>query len=116
MMAGATLCGMAPGDMSGPAFLLRADSVSRLGPLAIATPEGLRLKNEVVAAGKRYKARIHAQRRAGLKTTTCPPETGSLTPDQWLAHLRSYPAPTRKSVSIYVAFDGLMKKRYPCPA
>jgi len=114
--AGVMLCGMAPGDMSVAAFLLRADSVSRLGPLAIATPEGLRLKNEVVAAGKRYKARIDAQRRAGVRTTSCPPETGSLTPDQWLAHLRSYPAPSRKSVSIYVAFDALMKKRYPCPA
>ena len=43
MMAGAMLCGMAPGDMSVAAFLLRADSVSRLGPLAIATPEGIRL-------------------------------------------------------------------------
>ena len=114
--AGVMLCGMAPGDMSVAAFLLRADSVSRLGPLAVATPEGIRLKNEVIAAGKRYKARIDAQRRAGHRTTSCPPETGSLSPDQWLAHLRSYPASARKSVSVYAAFDALMKKRYPCPA
>lgn len=110
------LCGMAPGDMSVAAFLMRADSISRLGPLALATPQGNQLKGEVVAAGKRYKARIDADRRAGRRTTSCPPESGTLTPDQWLAHLKSYPVATRKSVSINSAFDTLMKKRYPCPA
>lgn len=110
------LCGMAPGDMSVAAFLARADPLARLGPLALATPQGNQLKNEVIAAGKRYKARIDADRRAGRKTTSCPPESGTLTPDQWLAHLRSYPAPIRPRVSIYAAFDALMKKRYPCPA
>ena len=110
------LCAMAPGDMSVAAFLARAASLERLGPLALATPQGNQLKGEVVAAGKRYKARIDAERRAGRKTTSCPPESGSLSPDQWLAHLRSYPVPARKSVSVYSAFDALMKKRYPCPA
>lgn len=114
--AGVMLCGMAPGDMSVASFLARADSIERLGPLAIATPEGIRLKGEVVAAGKRYKARIDAERKAGRKTTSCPPESGSLTPDEWLAHLRRYPVAVRKSVSVYSAFDALMKKRYPCPA
>jgi hypothetical protein len=112
--AGALLCGMAPGDMNIAAFLARADSVMRFGPLAVATPEGNRLKGEVIAAGKRYKARIDAQRKAGLRTTSCPPESGSLTPEEWLAHLRSYPANVRRSVSVYAAFDALMKKRYPC--
>ena len=110
------LCGMAPGDMNVAAFLTRADSIARLGPLALATPEGSRLKGEVVAAARRYKARIDAQRKAGVRTTSCPPETGSMEPDEWLSHLRSYPAPARRSVSVYAAFDALMKKRYPCPA
>ncbi|MCA0211525.1 MAG: hypothetical protein LCH74_20930 [Proteobacteria bacterium] len=115
LLAGPLLCAMAPGDMSVAAFLARAASLERLGPLALATPQGNQLKGEVVAAGKRYKARIDAERRAGRKTTSCPPESGSLSPDQWLAHLRSYPVPARKSVSVYSAFDALMKKRYPCP-
>lgn len=110
------LCAMTPGDMSVAAFLARAASLERLGPLALATPQGSQLKGEVVAAGKRYKARIDAERRAGRKTTSCPPESGSLTPDQWLSHLRSYPVSARKSVSVYSAFNALMKKRYPCPA
>ena len=114
--AGVLLCGMAPGDMNIAAFLTRADSVARLGPLALATPEGHRLKGEVVAAAQRYKARIDAQRRAGARTTSCPPESGSMEPEEWLAHLRSYPVPARRTVSVYTAFDALMKKRYPCPA
>lgn len=114
--AGVLLCGMAPGDMNIAAFLQRAGLIERLGPLAIATPEAQVLKGEVVAAGKRYKARIDADRKAGRKTTSCPPENGTLTPDQWLAHLRSYPAASRKSISVYSAFDGLMRKRYPCRA
>ena len=114
--AGAFLCGMAPGDMSVAAFLARAGQIERLGPLAIATPEAQRLKGEVIAAGRRYKARIDADRKAGRKTASCPPESGTLTPEQWLAHLRSYPVQSRRSISIYSAFDGLMRKRYPCPA
>ena len=110
------LCAMAPGDMSVAAFLARAASIERLGPLALATPQGHQLKGEVIAAGKRYKARIDAERRAGRKTTSCPPESGDLRPDQWLSHLRSYPVSVRRKVSIYSAFDALMKKRYPCPA
>lgn len=114
--AGVMLCGMAPGDMSVATFLARASLLERLGPLALATPEAQVLKGEVVGAGKRYKARIDADRKAGRKTTSCPPENGTLTPDQWLAHLRSYPVAARKTTSIYTAFDGLMRKRYPCRA
>ncbi|MBL0914107.1 MAG: hypothetical protein IBJ13_00875 [Sphingopyxis sp.] len=114
--AGVMLCGMAPGDMSVAAFLARATSLERLGPLALATPDAQLLKGEVIAAGKRYKARIDAERKAGRKTTSCPPESGTLTPEQWMAHLRSYPVERRKSISVYSAFDGLMRKRYPCPA
>lgn len=116
LLAAPLLCAMAPGDMSVAAFLARAASLERLGPLALATPQGNQLKDEVVAAGRRYKARIDADRRAGRKTTSCPPESGNLSPDQWLAHLRSYPVSARRSVSVYAAFDALMKKRYPCPA
>lgn len=116
VLAAPLLCAMAPGDMSVAAFLTRAASLERLGPLALATPQGHQLKAEVIAAGKRYKARIDADRRAGRKTTSCPPESGSLTPEQWLAHLRGYPPRARNRVSIYAAFDALMKKRYPCPA
>ena len=116
VLAAPVLCAMAPGDMSVAAFLARAGSLERLGPLALATPQGHQLKNEVIAAGKRYKARIDAARRAGRKTTSCPPESGSLAPEEWLAHLRSYPARMRSRISIYAAFDALMKKRYPCPA
>ena len=80
------------------------------------SPEAHYLKGEVIAAGKRYKARIDAERKAGQRTTSCPPESGTLSPEQWFAHLRSYPAQSRKTISLYAAFDGLMRKRYPCPS
>lgn len=114
--AGALLCGMAPGEMSVATFLARADALSRLGPLAMAAPDASALKAEVAAAGQRYRASIEAARKAGRKTTSCPPQSGSLSPDQWLAHLRSYPEHVRDKVTINAAFDGLMRKRYPCPA
>jgi hypothetical protein len=114
--ASTLLCGMAPGDMSVATFLTRADAVMRLGPFALAAPDADRLKGEVIAAGKRYEARIAAERRAGRATTRCPPQSGTLTPEQWLTHLRGYPARVRDRVTIYTAFDALMKKRYPCPA
>ena len=63
---------MAPGDMSVAAFLARANNVMRLGPLAAATPEAYRLKNEVIATAKRYKARIDAQQRAGHRKIIFP--------------------------------------------
>src|SRR5690606_9975708 len=62
LLAAPLLCGMAPGDMSVAAFLARANAVTRLGPLAMATPDAYRLKNEVIATARRYKARIDAQR------------------------------------------------------
>src|SRR3546814_1443461 len=102
--------------MSVAAFLAHANAVTRLGPLAMATPEAYRLKNEVIATARRYKARIDAQRRAGRKTTSCPPESGTLTPEERLAHLNGHPARMRGRVSIYAAFDALMTKRDPCPA
>src|SRR3546814_8004336 len=81
---------MWPGARIVAAFLARANAVTRLGPLAMATPESYRLKNEVIATARRYKARIDVQRRAGRKTTSCPPESGTLTPEEWLAHLNGY--------------------------
>ena len=116
LAAGLVLTAASPGDMSVATFLQRAEALQRLGPLALAMPETDQLKGEVIAAGKRYQARIEADRKAGRKSASCPPESGTLTPEQWLAHLRSYPAQSRKMISIYSAFDGLMRKRYPCPA
>src|SRR3546814_5675188 len=89
LLAVPILCAMAPGDMSVAAFLARAASIERLGPLALATPQGHQLKGEVVAAGKRYKARIDAERRAGRKTTSCPPESGSLRSEEHTSELQS---------------------------
>ena len=116
LAAGLVLTAASPGDMSVATFLQRAKALQRLGPLALAMPETDQLKGEVIAAGKRYQARIEADRKAGRKSASCPPKSGTLTPEQWLAHLRTYPPQSRSRTTINMAFDGLMRKRYPCPA
>src|SRR3546814_16705299 len=75
LLATPLLCAMAPGDMSVAAFLARAATIERLGPLAPATPQGHQPQGEVIAAGKRYEARIDAQLRDRRTTTICPPQT-----------------------------------------
>ena len=59
LLAAPLLCAMAPGDMSVAAFLARAASLERLGPLALATPQGNQLKGEVVAAGAPASETLH---------------------------------------------------------
>lgn len=81
LAAGLVLTAASPGDMSVAAFLQRAEALQRLGPLALAMPEADRLKSEVIAAGKRYQARIEADRKAGRKSASCPPKSGTLTPN-----------------------------------
>lgn len=85
-----------------------------LGPLAMAAPDAHRLKAEVIDAARRYKSRNDAQRKSGKPRRSCPPESGDMDPQIWLAHLRSYPAPRRPQLSIHLAFEHYMEKRFPC--
>lgn len=97
-------------------FLARAEPLMRLGPLALASPEASRLKAEVVHIARLYKSRNDAQRRGGQPRKSCPPASGDMEPEQWLDHLRSYPAPSRAYISLSTAFEQLMEKHFPCPA
>jgi hypothetical protein len=97
-------------------FLARAEPLMRLGPLALASPEAGRLKAEVIHVARLYKSRNDAQRRSGQPRKSCPPPSGEMEPDQWLDHLRSYPAPMRAHISLSTAFEHLMEKHFPCPA
>src|SRR3546814_12325401 len=91
LLATPLLCAMAPGDMSVAAFLARAATIERLGPLALATPPGNQLKGDVLAAGTRFKARIDAECRAGRQTPNCRPDSGHLHPDRWQLRRTSWP-------------------------
>ena len=104
----------APGDMSVGAFLAKAEALKKKGPLALMSRDVGLLKGEVQASGQSYRERIKADKAAGRKPHSCPPEKASMNSDDLLAHLRSYPAASRKSVSMNQAFSDLMKTRYPC--
>lgn len=97
-------------------FLIRADRLITLGPLAIAAPDAHRLKAEVIDAARSYKTRNDAQRKAGEPRRSCPPETGEMEPEEWLSHLRSFPAALRPRLSISFALERYMEKRFPCTA
>lgn len=95
-------------------FLARADKLMQLGPVGLAAPDALRLRNEMIDVARRYKSRNDAQRKAGQARTSCPPNSGDLAPEVWLQHLRSYPAAQRPRIAIERAFDDFMVRHYPC--
>lgn len=54
-------------------LLQRAEALQRLGPLALAMPRRTGLESEVIAAGKRYQARIEADRKRGANRRVARP-------------------------------------------
>lgn len=104
-----------PGEMSAAEFLARAEKLEKKGMLAAFSGDLKTLKREAKAAGQSYRARIKADRAAGRQPHSCPPEgEQSMSSNELLGHLRSYPEATRKEITMKAAFADLMKKRYPC--
>ncbi len=106
----------APGDMSVATFLAKAEKLKAKGLTAMFSSDLKVVKREAEGAGDHYRARIAADRKAGRTPHSCPPPKGkaSINADTMLAHLRSYPASRRSSVTMKTAFADLMKKEYPC--
>lgn len=103
------------GDMNVATFLAKADKLEKRGVAALLSSDLQKLKREVEASAEAYTARIKADEAAGRAPHSCPPKgKKSLSSDQFLTHLRSYPAARRSSTTIKVAFADLMKKRFPC--
>lgn len=97
-------------------FLARSEPLLSLGPFALAHPVAKQLRGEMLHVARLYKSRNDAQSRAGSPRKSCPPESGDLPPEIWIAHLRSYPAPMRSRITLSTAFEQLMEKHFPCPA
>ena len=103
-------------EMTIATFLAKADALKAKGPLALMSPDIGLLKGEVNTAAARYKARLEADKKAGRPPHSCPAKGAKVSSDEFLTHLRSYPAARRPSVTVGVAFDSFMVKRFPCPA
>lgn len=103
----------AAGGMSVAAFLAKADALKAKGAMAMFSSDFKVLKAEGQAAGKAYRARLDRERAAG-NPSSCPPKGTKVDSDQLLAHLRSYPAAQRPSISMKTAFADMFIKKYPC--
>ena len=103
----------AGGDMSVAMFLSRVDALKAKGPMALLSPDLKVLKSDGEAAGAAYRARLVAERSAG-KPSSCPPKGATVSQDQVLSHLRTYPAGTRERTSMKTAMADLFIKTYPC--
>jgi hypothetical protein len=103
----------AGGDMSVATFLSKADALKAKGAMALFSPDIKVLKAEGQAAGEAYRSRLVAERAAG-KPSSCPPKGATVSSDQVLSHLRTYPAPARPRVTMRTAMADFFIKTYPC--
>jgi hypothetical protein len=104
----------ATGDMNVAAFLAKADKLKAKGFLALGSPDIALLQAEAKAAGDAYRKRIDNDRKQKRTPHSCPPAKTGVKSDDLIAHLRTYPAPARPSISLTTAISDLMKKRFPC--
>jgi hypothetical protein len=105
----------AGGDMNVATFLAKADALKAKGIMALGSSDIALLKSEGQAAGQAYRTRLIAERAAG-KPSSCPPKGSKVGSDKILAHLRTYPAPVRSSISMKTAMADFFIKTYPCKA
>ncbi len=113
-LVAATPLAAARGDMTVAAFLAKADNLKSKGFLALGSPNIALLQSEAKAAGAAYRQRIKADRVQKRTPHSCPPAKTGVKSDELIAHLRTYPASARSSISMITAISDLMKKRYPC--
>lgn len=104
----------APGDMSVSAFLAKADALKAKGILALGSSDIKLLQSEGKAAGAAYRKRIKADLAQKRPPHSCPPAKATVKSDEFIAHLRTYPASARSGTSVTTATADFMKKRYPC--
>jgi hypothetical protein len=104
----------APGDMTLADALTKIDTLMASGSIDPSSPDVTLLIGEVKAAGANYRAQLNAAKAAGTAPDSCPPEKLDLTLDQIIADFQSYPADTRATTTMNVAFANLIRKTHPC--
>lgn len=103
----------APGDMAVATFLAKADALKAKGLLALGSSDIGLLKSEGQAAGHAYRARLLSERSVG-KPSSCPPKGTTLSSDQLIAHLRSYPVAARQQTTMRSAMADFFIRTFPC--
>ncbi|MCW1401016.1 hypothetical protein OKA06_01255 [Novosphingobium sp. MW5] len=103
----------APGDMSVATFLGKAEALKAKGMAAMFSSDVKVLMNEGKAAAAVYRARLEGERKAG-KPSSCPPPKASVSSNEMLAHLASYPAATRPGIPMHRAMGDFFARKFPC--
>lgn len=104
----------ASGDMSVATFLKKAEGLRSKGAMALFSSDLGVLKREGEGAGKRWRASMEADKRAGRKPSACPPKEAKMTSTDFLNMMRAVPAAERGRTSVATAFTRGMARRYPC--
>ena len=105
----------APGAMSVATFIAKAEALQAKGAMAFFSSDISLLKGEVAGSAQAFRRQIKAEAASG-KPSACLLGRASLTSDDLLAHMRSYPAGARPRIPVSEAVAELFRKRYPCPA
>lgn len=103
----------AGGEMSIATFLAKADALKAKGMMALFSPDIKALRGEGEAAGAAYKVRLEAERKAG-KPSSCPPKGTTISSEQMLAFLRTYPEAARPRTTMKTAIADYFIRTWPC--
>ena len=96
-------------------FLQKAEALQRRGPLALVSSDYRLLRTEVQTATEQLRAERAAAQRARRQPAYCPPpEGGTLTPPEILAHFRAIPPAQRVRMQVRDGLRGLLARKYPC--
>jgi hypothetical protein len=101
------------GEMSVATFLAKSDSLMAKGPFALLSKDYKLLKAVGKAAGANYQTRLAREREQG-KASSCPPRRARPSNNQFLNHLRDYPAAARSGTTMHTAMADYFIRAYPC--
>jgi len=103
----------AGGEMSVATFLAKADALRAKGPFALLSKDYKLLRREGEAAGAAYQQRLAKEREQG-QPSSCPPRKARPGNNEFLDHLRSYPASLRLETKMRTAMADYFIRAYPC--
>ena len=102
-------------EMSVATFLGKVQALKAKGILALGSADIGLLKSEMQTVTANYRKDLNAQKAAGQKPQSCPPQKAKLSSDDLIAHMQTLPNVQASKTNVKTAFYDMMKKRYPCP-
>lgn len=117
LVAAAVLLGAAApaSAMTVAAFMVKADSLKKKGPLALFSRDLKLLTNQIKADGAAIRAERLAAKAAGTAQAFCPPEAGvKLSDNDVMQAMQAIPVAERGRTTTRTAMRAFMARRFPC--